>query len=178
MAFLDSFFRNEKAGRIVVFPGGRRHRGHIVRSEAEELKIRYFLKMFYFAHFSIFILGYSLAYTWSMGLIYALFGRPALHLFGAAVIFVGIYFLVAVLPYLLLLRSFKKACVSFVSAQDEVSVSGKAQGPSLRIGIAVVGIAVVLIALGVLALFAATSFVPHGNVQKPGECPTMNVITK
>jgi hypothetical protein len=36
----------------------------------------------------------------------------------------GIYFLVG-LPYLLFWRSYKKALLSFVSAQDEVLVSGK-----------------------------------------------------
>jgi hypothetical protein len=157
MVFLDSIiaknFRNEKNGRVVVFPGDRRRRGYIVRSEAEEQKIKSFLKMFYFAHFSIFILGYFLASGWSMELIHTL-GRPAQHLFRTMGISVGIFALVAGLPYFFLWRSYKKACFSFVSAQDEVLVSGKSQGTSVRILIADV-----LIALGVLVLFAATSFV-------------------
>ena len=55
MALLDSIvsanFRSENTGRVVVFPGDRRHRGYLVKSPAEELKIRSFLKMFYGAHF-------------------------------------------------------------------------------------------------------------------------------
>jgi len=54
MGLLDSIvsnaFRDEKAGRVVVFSGDRWSRGYIVRSAAEELKIKSFLKMFYFAH--------------------------------------------------------------------------------------------------------------------------------
>jgi hypothetical protein len=42
MALLDSIvgacFRDEKAGRVVVFSGDRRTRGYVVRSESEELK--------------------------------------------------------------------------------------------------------------------------------------------
>ena len=63
MSLLDSIvgrsFRDEKAGRVVVFTGDRRNRGYVVKSESEELKIRSFLKMFYFAHFSILTLGCS-----------------------------------------------------------------------------------------------------------------------
>jgi hypothetical protein len=77
MAFLDSIvgacFRDEEAGRVVVFSGDRPTRGYVVRSESEELKIRSFLKMFYFAHFSILLLGYSLASEWSRGIYHALF---------------------------------------------------------------------------------------------------------
>lgn len=65
MALLDSIvgasFRDEKAGRVVVFSGDRRTHGYVVRSASEELKIKSFLKMFYFAHFSILLLGYLLA---------------------------------------------------------------------------------------------------------------------
>jgi len=80
MALLDSIvgacFRDEKAGRVVIFSGDRRARGYIVRSESEELKIRSFLKMFYFAHFSILFPGYFLASEWSRDIYHAL-GRPA-----------------------------------------------------------------------------------------------------
>ena len=86
MALLDSIvgagFRDEKAGRVVVFSGDRRTRGYIVRSESEELKIRSFLKMFYFAHFSILFLGYFLSFEWSRQ-IYRALGRPEAHMFRA-----------------------------------------------------------------------------------------------
>lgn len=61
MGFFDSLvsrsFRNEKAGRVVVFSGDRSHRGYLVRSAADELKIKSFLKMFLFAQLSIQSLG-------------------------------------------------------------------------------------------------------------------------
>src|SRR5258708_9147670 len=134
MALLDSIvgarFRDEKAGRVVVFYGDRRARGYVVRSESEELKIRSFLKMFYFAHFSILLLGYSLASEWSRGIYRAALRRPEAHLFGATCISLGVYFLVAGLPYFLLWRSYKKAFVSFVSPEDEVLVSERRGGPA------------------------------------------------
>jgi hypothetical protein len=63
-----------------------------------------------------------------------------------------IYFLVTGVPYWLLWRSYKKAFVSFASAQDEVLLSGKAPGQQTRILIAAAVIA--LAALLAAALFA------------------------
>jgi len=155
MSLLDSIvgrcFRDEKAGRVVVFVGNRRHRGYVVKSEAEELKIRSFLRMFCFASLSILLLGYVLAFESSMQLNYAL-GRPARHLLRTGAITFGIFFLVQGLPYLLLLRSYKKAFLNFVSAQDEVAVSE--QGASRR-----PWIAAGLIASGILILLGAIYFV-------------------
>jgi hypothetical protein len=151
MGVLDSLagrcFRDDKAGRVVVFPNDRRNRGFLVRSESEELKIASFIKMFFFAHLSIFILGYLLAYQWSMWLVFDL-GRPAAHIVRSVCIFLGIYSLVVGVPYLVLWRIYKKALLSFVSAQDEVLVSGKR--PSRR-----QPLAVWLLALGSLLLVAA-----------------------
>jgi hypothetical protein len=155
MALLDSLvsrcFRDDKAGRIVVFPGERRKRGYLVKSMAEELKIRSFLKMFFSAHLAILILGYLLAYDWARWLVYDL-GRPADHFYRALCIFAGIYGLVLGLPYGLLWRTYKKARLSFVSVEDEVLVLAKPPPRSVRLiaaGIALVGIAV---ALGVVWL--------------------------
>jgi hypothetical protein len=147
MGLLDSIigpcFRNEKAGRVVVFPGDRRHRGYLVQSQ--EPKIRSFLKMFYFAHFSILLLGYFLASEWSRELVYGL-GRPAAHLFRTSCIFLGIYSLVAVLPYLLLWRSYKKAFLSFVSVEDEVVVSRKRPSQQqVLLGVAIIAFAMVIL---------------------------------
>src|ERR1700736_3199078 len=130
MGLVDSIvgkaFRDEKAGRVVVFTGDRRHRGYVVKSDSEELKIRSFLKMFYAAHFSILLLGMLLANAWSSFIVHLQeFGRPAAHLLRAEGIYLGIYFLIVGLPYFLLWRSYKKALVNFVSVQDEVLVSGK-----------------------------------------------------
>ena len=151
MWLLDSMvganFRSENASRIVVFPGDRRHRGYVVKSEAEELKIRSFLKMFYFAHLSILLLGISLSSVWSTDLNHA-FGKADEHLVRTAGVFIGIYFLVVGLPYLLLWRSYKQALLSFVSPQDEVVVSGKSAGQQ-RLFFVRVGV----IALAVLMMF-------------------------
>jgi len=156
MPLLDSIvsanFRSENAGRVVVFPGDRRHRGYLVKSPADELKIRSFLKMFYGAHFSILFLGYFLASEWSRD-IYHVLGRPEAHMFRAICISVGVYFLVAGLPYFLLWRSYKKAFVSFVSPEDEVLVSGgRAARP--RIFAFIAAAALILLALGVFLVFA------------------------
>ncbi len=148
---VDANFRTEKAGRVVVFSGDRRGRGYVVRSQADELKIRSFLKMFYYAHFSIQFLGFLLASAWAHD-IYTGLGRPAEHLYRAMGIAFGVYFLVAGVPYLLLWRSYKKAFVSFISPQDEVLLSGKRprqQQVLLAVGMIVFTIAILL---GVLLL--------------------------
>jgi hypothetical protein len=157
MAPLDSFvgacFRDEQAGRAVVFPGDRRTRGYVVRSEPEELRIRSFLKMFYFAHFSILLLGYFLASEWSRGIYHAL-EKPEAHLFRAMCISLAVYSLVVGLPYLLLWSSYKKAFLSFVSPEDEVLVSGRRAGRQ-RIFIFVAS-GLFLLALGTLLAFAVS----------------------
>jgi hypothetical protein len=81
-SLVDGRFRDDKAGRVVVFAGDRRNRGYVVRTEAEELKIKWFLKMFSFAHFYALLLGMLLANAWSMFFtsVKAL-GRPAGHWF-------------------------------------------------------------------------------------------------
>jgi len=151
MALLDSIvdanFRSEPSGRVVIFPGGRRHRGYLVKSADEELKIRSFLKMFYFAQFSILLLGYFLASEWSRELSYAL-GRPSAFLFRTVCIVLGIYFLVVAVPYWLLWRSYKKTFLSFVSVEDEVVVAGKSASQRLWI------IGAGLIALAILIVLA------------------------
>jgi hypothetical protein len=155
MALLDSIvgacFRDEKAGRVVVFYGDRRTRGYVVRSESEELKIRSFLRMFYFAHFSVLLLGYFLASEWSRGIYHAL-GRPEEHLFRAMCISLAVYSLVVGLPYFLLWRSYKKAFVSFVLPEDEVLVSGRRAGRQ-RIFIFIAS-GLILLGLATLLAFA------------------------
>jgi hypothetical protein len=104
MGLLDSIvgesFRDEKVGRVVVFTGDRRNRGYVLKSESEELRIRSFLKMFYFAHFSILLLGIQVANAWSTFVtnIHAL-GSPAAHLLRTSGIVLGIYSVVVGLPY-------------------------------------------------------------------------------
>jgi hypothetical protein len=155
MALLDSIvgarFRDEKAGRVVVFFG--RTRGYVVRSESEEVKIRSFLKMFYFAHFSILLLGYFLASEWSRA-IYRALGRPEAHFFRAMCISLGVYLVVVAVPYFLLWRSYKQALMSFVSLGDEVLVSGRrASRKQMFIFIAA---GMILLGLAVLLAFAVS----------------------
>jgi uncharacterized protein YjeT (DUF2065 family) len=149
MSLLDAIvsrsFRDEEAGRVVVFMGDRRHRGYLVKSEADELKIKSFLKMYFIAHLSILVFGYFLASAWASELNYAL-GRPAAHLYRTFGIALGVYSVVVGLPYLLLWRSYKKAFLNFVSPQDEVYVSGKRLGRRSRFEIAA------LVALGFATL--------------------------
>jgi hypothetical protein len=158
MALLDSIvsanFRSENAGRVVVFPGDRRHRGYLVKSPAEELKIKSFLKMFYGAHFSILFLGYLLGFEWSRQ-IYRALGRPEAHMFRAMCISVGGFLLVAGVPYFLLWRSYKKAFVSFVTPEDEVLVSG-GRAPRPRIFVFIAAAGVILLGLGLLLVFAVS----------------------
>jgi hypothetical protein len=146
-------FRDEKAGRVVVFPGDRRHRGYIVKSQAEEQKIRAFLKMFYCAHASILLLGGLLASGWATDLRHVL-DRQAAHVLRTEGIFVGIYLLVVGVPYFLVWRSYKKEFVSFVSPEDEVLVSGRRVGRQ-QIFIAA-GVSAVAILLAILLLFAVS----------------------
>src|SRR5580704_566058 len=149
MGFLDSVvgrsYRDEQIGRVVVFTGDRRHRGYVVKSGSEELKIRSFLKMFYFAHFSILLLGMMLANAWSTFFANLHdFGSPAAHILRTTGIYLGIYSVVVGLPYFLLWRMYKKAFLGFVSVQDEVSVSRN--GPGRQPWLALVGLTVLLLA--------------------------------
>jgi hypothetical protein len=152
---VDANFRSEDAGRVVVFPGHPRHRGYVVKSESEELKIRAFLKMFYFAHFSILSLGILLLSAWATDINHIL-GRPEEHFVRTVGVVIGIYSLLVGLPYLLLWRSYKKALLSFVSAQDEVVVSGKSasQQRLLFIRVGVIAFAVLMMVAGFLLVRA------------------------
>jgi hypothetical protein len=152
---VDANFRSEGAGRIVIFSGDRRHRGYLVKSPAEELRIKSFLKMFYFAYFSILSLGILLSSDWSTFLNHIL-GRPEDHLARTLGISIGVYSLVVGLPYWLLWRSFKKAILTFVSAQDKVVVSGKGaiNKRLLLVGVAVFAFAVLLMFGGLLLVRA------------------------
>jgi hypothetical protein len=117
-SIVDQCFRDEKGGRVVIFAGGPRDRGYVVQSESEELRIRSFLKMFYFSQLSIVVLGVSLAAAWSLG-------RLTRDLASSEIIFLVIYGVAVVIPYLLLWRTYKKALLGVVSVQNEVLVPRK-----------------------------------------------------
>ncbi len=156
MGFIDyivgNSFRDEKAGRVVVFTGDRRNRGYLVKSASDELKIKSFLKMFYFAHLSILLLGMLVDYGWSTFIINTgSIGRPAEHLPQAIAIFLAIYCVFVGAPYFFLWRSYKKERQNFVSAQDEVSVPPLHAGRQIWILIAMF-VALVLVAVAILFL--------------------------
>jgi hypothetical protein len=157
MAFLelmlDGCFRNDSVGRVVIFSGGRRNRGYLVKSEADELKIRSFLKMFLAAHLAILLLGMQLALTWGHDVAF-MFDRPAHHLFRTGGISLAIYSVVVILPYFFLWRSYRKAIFNFVSPQDEVEITAERSKRGMVIGIAVAAFGVLLM-LGVFLLVRA-----------------------
>jgi hypothetical protein len=154
---VDANFRSEQVGRVVIFPGGRRNRGYLVKSESEELRIRAFLKMFYLGQSSIQLLGLLLALEWSRELSYA-FGRQSALLFRVGIT-LACYALVVGAPYWLLWRSYKRSILSFVSVQDEVAVSGTSAG-RWRWVFGVVWIAIATLAfVGILALTRGTSVI-------------------
>jgi hypothetical protein len=151
---VDANFRSEQAGRVVIFPGGRRTRGYLVKSESEELRIRSFLKMFYFAQLSIQLVGLLLALEWSRELSYAL-NRPSDVLLRIGIT-LGFYSLVVGVPYWLLWRSYKTAVLSFVSVQDEVVVSGKSASRSWKVGVGLTALGL-LVWLGIMLLTGRSS---------------------
>jgi hypothetical protein len=156
-AIVSGAFRDDPAGRVVVFSGDRRNRGYVVRSEAEELKIKSFLKMFYFAHFYILILGMMLANAWSTFVIHlGGMGRPAGHMVRNMGIALGVYCVVVGLPYILLWRSYKKALPSFVSTQDEVVVTAQWGNRKRWIwALALIGLGFLILAAGIALMVRA-----------------------
>jgi hypothetical protein len=155
MGLLDSlvgrYFRDEAVGRVVVFQGDRRNRGYIVKSDAEESKIRSFLKMFHVADLAITILGGQLAIAWSIFFTHLhSLGNPAEHVLRTTGIYVVIFCLVQGLPFFLFWRSYKKALLSFAPVQNEVLLSGKSAGHRPWNPTAVLTLLGALILLGVI----------------------------
>jgi len=146
-AMVDRSFRDTPAGRVVAFSGDSRKRGYLVRSPAEEQKIRSFLKMFYFGHLYILVFGLMFSQVCASWLARGSYDRPAHHLLGSVSIFAAIYCLVVGLPYVLLWRAYKRALTSFVAPTDEVSLTGT-QAPGRQwIPLAVAGFALLILAV-------------------------------
>jgi len=145
-AIVDRSFRETQSGRVVVFSGERRKRGYLVRSVAEEKKIRSFLKMFYFAHLYILVFGLLFSQGCASWLAYASFERPAHHLVGSVAFFLVIYLLMVGLPYALLWRAYKRALSSFAAPADEVLLTGIDASSRQWILLAVVGFAILILA--------------------------------
>jgi hypothetical protein len=152
--FVDPYFLDEKAGRVVVFAGDHRRRGHLVRSDSDERKIRAFLELYYCAEFAIQLVSLLLTVWWTTQLPYASENLVA-HLLRSGAIFLGVYSLVVALPYVFLRRTYKKGILSFISAQDEVVVSG--QHPrKQKVLLAVVVIAFAILIFLVIILLIRT----------------------
>ena len=77
-------------------------------------------------------------------------------MFRAVCISLGVYLLVAGVPYFLLWRSYKKAFVSFVSPEDEVLVLGRRAGGQRTFVFIAAGAGVILLALGVMLMVAVS----------------------
>jgi hypothetical protein len=114
-AVVNRSLRETPAGRVVVFSSDARKRGYLVRSPAEEQKIRSFLQMFYFAHLYILVFGLMLSQGCVSWLAYGSFNRPAYHLLVSLSICLAIYSLVVGLPYALLWRAYQRALPSFTA---------------------------------------------------------------
>jgi hypothetical protein len=145
-ALVSRSFRETPAGRVVVFSGDPRKCGYLVRSSADEQKIRSFLKMFYFAHLFILAFGILLSQVYASWFAYGSYDRPAHHLLGIVSISVAIYCLVVGVPYALLWRAYKQALLSFIDPADEVSLAGISAPRRQWILLAVVGFALLMLA--------------------------------
>jgi hypothetical protein len=142
----------------VVSSGGPRKRGYLVRSPAEEQKIRSFLKMFYFAHMYILGFGIMLSQGCASWLAHGWYDRPAHHLLGSVSISVATYCLVVGLPYALLWRAYQRALPSFTDPADEVSLAGINAPGRQWIPLVVAGFA--LLILAVILVLAVRPGVP------------------
>jgi cytochrome c biogenesis protein CcdA len=140
-----------------VFSGDRRSRGYIVKSAAEELKIKSFLKMFYFAHFYILVFGMMLANSWSTFVVHLEgMSKPIEHMARNVGIALAVYCAVMGLPYFFLWRSYKKALPSFVSSQDQVVVSGQSRRQQQwKLILVISGLALLVMGVGLALLVRA-----------------------
>ncbi len=146
MGLLDSLvetnFRDDPVGRVVVVPGGRQHRGYLVKSAGDERKLRAFFKIFYLAQFSILFLAYCVVSEAAREISGAI-GKPSLWSLTGFVLL--IYVVVAGVPYVLLWKTYKKALFSFVEPGDEVGVTSKSRWK--KQWIVVVGVSALILAI-------------------------------
>jgi hypothetical protein len=153
-SLVSQTFRDGRTGRVVVFSGYRRNRGYVVRTLCDELKIKSFLKMFYFAYFAIFSLGIMVANGCSTFIIHLDgMGRPAEHMLRDVGVALGVNSIVVGLPFVALWRTYKKAIFGFVSVQDELLVSDDAVMPQRRAAtLALIAMGLSMLGLGIYFL--------------------------
>ncbi|MBV8145382.1 MAG: hypothetical protein JO184_10285 [Gammaproteobacteria bacterium] len=139
MGFIDVLvnrsFRNDQQGRVVVFDGVGQGRGYLLRSTADEQRIRAFLRMYVFAELAIQLLGTLLVAAW-LSSVFGATGRPTVErelLRGG--FFLAAYTVVVGVPFYLMWRAYRQAVPSFVSAADAVAVSWQPMDRTQRIAL-------------------------------------------
>jgi hypothetical protein len=152
MGFVDSLagqaFRSGDNGRVVVFPAGGA-RAYRVGSEAEERRIRSFLRMYFYALLAIQVLGTLAAYGWWDILGGLGHGASARDLLRIGILMLVAYGLCVALPLILLSRSLRRDLTSFVSESDAVPVPPAAPSAARRMLLAMLVFGLVLV-LGVV----------------------------
>ena len=101
--------------------------------------------MYHSAELLLQLVSLLLTIGWITNLVDA--DTSAAHLLKGGAIFLVIYSLVVALPYVFLRRAYNKALLNFVSADDEVSLSGQRPKPQqvlIRVVLVVFAIAVLL----------------------------------
>jgi hypothetical protein len=139
MGFIDLIvnrsFRDGPTGRVVVFDGVGRGRGYLLRSLADEQRIRAFLRMYVFAELAIQLLGTLLVAAW-LSSVFGATGRPTFErelMRGG--FFLAAYTLVVGLPFVMMWRAYRQAAPSFVAPEDAVSVSWQPMDRTQRIAL-------------------------------------------
>jgi hypothetical protein len=150
---IDSSFRDQAGGRVVVLNLKGRSCGYRVASAAEEARIRAFMKMFLFAQFSIQLLGLFATIGW-LDSVRVEFGRAVRWsdlLVPAATTLIA-YCVFVVLPLIFLWRAYRRGFASFVAIDEELPVSASPVRRAVWLALAA-GLALLIIA-AVLILFA------------------------
>ncbi len=149
---IDTFFRDQAGGRVVILNIMGRRRGYRVASAAEEAKLRAFLTMFLFAQTSIQLLGLFATFGWLD--LRGAWGRAVRWsdlLAPAAEILIA-YGVFVILPLIFLWRAYRRALESFVALDDEVPLSALPLRGAARLWLA--GALGLTILLGILILLA------------------------
>ena len=158
MGFIDLLvnrsFRDEQAGRVVVFDGIGRGRGYLLRSTGDEQRIRAFLRMYVSAELAIQLLGTLLVAAW-LSSVFGSAGRPTLErelMRGG--FFLAAYALVVGLPFLLMWRAYRQAVPSFVAPADAVAVSWQPMDRTQRIALTLLVLLALALVLAIVHSFA------------------------
>jgi len=145
-AIVNRSFRETASGRAVVFPGDSQKQGYLVRTAAEEQKVRSFLKLFFFAHLYLLVFGVLLSNICASWLVEKLFDRPARHMLAVMAISLAVYAAIFGVPYFFLWRTYKRALTGFTDTADAVSLTGASAPQRSWVLLAVIGFALLVLA--------------------------------